>query len=67
MILLKKEREIFARYLEALGSLPGVVFMPEPDYGRTTRWLSCLTIDSEIAGVDRDFVMGELEKHNIEM
>ena len=62
----EKKREIFARYLEALGDLPGVEFMPEPDYGRATRWLTCLTIDPEVAGVDRDLVMGELEKHNIE-
>ena len=62
----EKKREIFGRYFEALGDLPGIEFMPEPDYGRATRWLTCLTIDPEVAGVDRDFVMRELEKHNIE-
>ena len=62
----EKKRAIFARYFEALGNLPGVEFMPEPGYGRATRWLTCLTIDPEVAGVDRDTVMRELEKHNIE-
>ena len=61
-----RKREIFARYREALGNLPGVEFMPEPDYGRATRWLTCLTIDPEVAGIDRNAVIKELEKHNIE-
>ena len=61
-----KKREIFNRYLEALGDLPGIKFMPEVGYGKATRWLTCLTIDPAVAGVDRDFVMGELEKYNIE-
>jgi len=43
-----------------------VEFMPEPDYGRATRWLTCLTIDPKVAGIDRDAVIKELEKHNIE-
>ena len=62
----KRKRAIFDRYLEALGDLSGIEFMPEVRYGKATRWLTCLTIDPEIAGVDRDFVMGELEKQNIE-
>jgi len=33
---------------------------------RASRWLTCLTIDPVAAGIDRDFVMAELEKHNIE-
>ena len=62
----EKKREIFATYYRALGDLPGIEFMPEPDYGRATRWLSCLTIDPKVAGVDRNTVIRELEKHNIE-
>ena len=62
----EKKRAIFARYFEALGNLPGVEFMPEPGYGRATRWLTCLTIDPNVAGIDRDAVIGELEKCNIE-
>ena len=73
-----RKREIFNRYAAALGDLPGVEFMPEAEYSseaageaggdklRASRWLSCLTIDAEAAGVDRDFVMAELEKENIE-
>lgn len=60
------KRRIFDRYREGLGDLPGVAFMPEPDFSRSTRWLTCLTIDSVQAGTDRDVVIQELEKNNIE-
>ncbi len=61
-----RKRAIFVCYRKALGELPGVEFMPEADYGRASRWLTCLTIDPEKAGIDRDYVMNELEKQNIE-
>ena len=37
-------RRNFEFYQRALGDLPGVEFMPEAPYGRSTRWLTCLTI-----------------------
>ena len=37
-------RRNFEFYRRALGDLPGVEFMPEAPYGRSTRWLTCLTI-----------------------
>lgn len=40
-----RRRAIFERYASALSSIPGVTFMPEPDYNRSTRWLTCLTVD----------------------
>ncbi len=60
------KRNIFDQYRESLSDLPGVTFMPEPDFGRATRWLTCLTIDPDQAGIDRDMVIQELEKQNIE-
>ncbi len=60
------KRRIFKNYVKALADLPGVQFMPEPDFGRATRWLTCLTIDPEIAGTDRDKVIQALEEDNIE-
>ncbi len=60
------KRNIFERYRERLYELPGVSFMPEPDFARSTRWLSCLTIDPEQAGINRDAVIRELENNNIE-
>jgi pyridoxal phosphate-dependent aminotransferase EpsN len=40
-------RRNFEFYQRALGDLPGIEFMPEAPYGRSTRWLTCLTIGGE--------------------
>ena len=60
------KRRIFQKYFDALHDLPGVEFMPEPSYGRATRWLTCLTIDPDKAQIDRDDIMTALEAENIE-
>ncbi len=60
------KRKIFDQYRKSLGGLPGVTFMPEPEFARSTRWLTCLTIDPDQAGIDRDAVIQELEKNDIE-
>jgi dTDP-4-amino-4,6-dideoxygalactose transaminase len=59
-------RRIFDRYVEGLGDLPGVEFMPEASYGRSTRWLTCLLIDPRRFGTDREAVRLALEAENIE-
>lgn len=55
-----------AFYEQAFADLPGVAFMPEADYGRCTRWLTCITIDPELAGTDREQVRLALAEQNIE-
>lgn len=55
-----------AYYQKAFKDLPGVAFMPEADYGRSTRWLTCLTIDPTIAETNREKVRLALERENIE-
>ena len=59
-------RRIFERYVEGLGDLPGLEFMPEAPYGRPNRWLTCLTISPEVCGADRESVRLALEAENIE-
>jgi pyridoxal phosphate-dependent aminotransferase EpsN len=59
-------RVIFERYVEGLGDLPGIEFMPEAPYGRSNRWLTCLTIDPSAFGADRESVRLVLEAENIE-
>lgn len=59
-------RRNFERYHQALADLPGVTFMPEADYGRATRWLTCLTIDPDRFGCDRDHLLQSLAAANIE-
>ncbi len=59
-------RAVFARYVDNLGDLPGINFMPEAPWGRHNRWLTCLTIDPSIAKADREAVRLALEAANIE-
>ena len=59
-------REVFARYADALGSIPGVRFMPEPSWSHSTRWLTALTIDARLAGTTRDAVLSALTAQRIE-
>ncbi len=61
-----KRRQIFDRYREALGTIPGVDFMPEASFGRANRWLSVMTLDPEAIDIKPLDVMKTLEKHNIE-
>jgi len=59
-------RGVFRRYVEGLGDLPGITFMPEAPWGRHTRWLSTLLIEPEAFGADREAVRLALEGANIE-
>lgn len=62
----ESRRRINQRYRRELGSLPGVTFMPEADYGRANCWLTCLTVDASELGVDREAIRTHLEACNIE-
>jgi len=62
----ERRREIFRFYQEHLGDLPGVTFMPESGLGRSTRWLTTLTIDPKAAGPDREQVRLALVNAKIE-
>ena len=62
----RARRRVFDRYVGALGNLPGIGFMPEAPWGHHTRWLTCLTIDPEAFGADREQVRLALEAENIE-
>lgn len=59
-------RRTFEAYRDALGGLPGVDFMPEADWGRHNRWLTCLTLDPARFGADRERVRLALEAQDIE-
>jgi pyridoxal phosphate-dependent aminotransferase EpsN len=61
-----KRRAVHAFYRGALGELPGVEFMPEAAYGRSTRWLTCLTLDPSRFGATREDVRRTLEERDIE-
>jgi pyridoxal phosphate-dependent aminotransferase EpsN len=57
---------IEARYRLALEDLAGVAFAPEPSWGYSNHWLTCLTIDPALATATRDSVIRALEEADIE-
>ena len=59
-----RRQEIRTRYRDALADRPGIAFSPTDDEGNA--WLTCLTIDAEQAGVDREAVRLHLETQDIE-
>jgi dTDP-4-amino-4,6-dideoxygalactose transaminase len=59
-------RRNFQVYQAALGKIPGLQFMPEAAYGHSTRWLTCLTIDPNQFGCDRETLRLALAANNIE-
>ncbi len=59
-------RAVNARYREALGDLPGWSFMPEAPDSRSTFWLTCATIASDVSTVTRDEVLDHLAAADIE-
>nr|WP_155707136.1 aminotransferase class I/II-fold pyridoxal phosphate-dependent enzyme [Gloeocapsopsis dulcis] len=60
-------RRNFETYRQALGNLPGIEFMPEAAFGRATRWLTCLTVDADAFGVDREQIRLALAQQQIEV
>ena len=62
----EKRREIFSRYQRQLGHLPGLTFMPEAAYGRSTRWLTVALVDAGAFGADRDHLIARLNEADIE-
>jgi dTDP-4-amino-4,6-dideoxygalactose transaminase len=53
-------------YQQTLGNIPGIEFMPEAPWGSATRWLTCITIDPQAFGVDREQVRLALAEVEIE-
>lgn len=59
-------RRNFEFYRQALSDVAGIEFQPEAPWGRHTRWLTCILIDPEEFGADRETVRLALEAENIE-
>ena len=62
----RRKREIFRSYQQALSDLPGIEFMPEAPYGKSNRWLTVILIAPEEFGTDRETVRLALDAENIE-
>ncbi len=53
-------------YQKAFSDLPGIEFMPEAPWNRCTRWLTCVLVDPQAFGADRERIRLALEVENIE-
>ena len=62
----ERRRQIFDYYKSALGSVPGIEFMPEPDWSFSSRWLTCIVIREEEFGGSRDGIIAALASEQIE-
>lgn len=59
-------RRNFEYYQKHLGDLAGLDFMPEAHYGRSTRWLTCISVNPGEFGATREDIRLALEAENIE-
>ncbi|MGS2779031.1 aminotransferase class I/II-fold pyridoxal phosphate-dependent enzyme [Robertmurraya sp. GLU-23] len=59
-------REVFSKYQNELGQLPGIYFMPELQNTMSNRWLTAITVDEREAGVSVIEILEVMSKENIE-
>ncbi len=59
-------RRVFDRYYQALSDINGLTFMPEIPHGRSTRWLTTLTLNPARCTVTPNQILDALEDENIE-
>lgn len=62
----QQRRANYRFYQQAIGSLPGIAMTPEHPAGRSTHWLSCITVDPAQFGATREDIRLALERDNIE-
>lgn len=62
----KARRAIFDRYVQALGDIEGIHFMPELEGTMSNRWLTTLTIDQQALGMTPMDIINALAAENIE-
>jgi dTDP-4-amino-4,6-dideoxygalactose transaminase len=63
---IEARRRINRRYRELLTDAPGISFMPEAEYSRSNCWLTCILVDPDEAGTDRERIRLALEAKDIE-
>lgn len=61
-----RRRAINDRYRAALGSLPGIAFMPLAPYGTPTCWLTCILVERDAFGAGPEDIRLALEAADIE-
>lgn len=59
-------RRIFERYRTLLADIPGLGWMPEANFGRSTRWLSVCVLEPGVSPVRPTGFIAALARQNIE-
>ena len=62
----RQTRAVFDYYKKRLSALPGITFMPEPEWSFHSRWLTCIVVDPIVFKATREDIRIYLEKHNVE-
>jgi dTDP-4-amino-4,6-dideoxygalactose transaminase len=64
---IQNRRNIFAKYVEHLSSIPGFEFCYEPRGYFSNRWLTTILVDPETSGgINREIIRQTLDNENIE-
>ncbi|MEO5837388.1 MAG: DegT/DnrJ/EryC1/StrS family aminotransferase [Acidimicrobiales bacterium] len=61
-----RRRAINSRYRDHLEGVDGIEFMPVVPHGDSTNWLTCITVEPSVFGVDRESIRQRLELLDIE-
>jgi len=59
-------RAVYETYRDTLADIPGLAFMPEPDWSYSTRWLTTCTLDRATTGLSAAEFIGRLADEMIE-
>jgi dTDP-4-amino-4,6-dideoxygalactose transaminase len=62
----EQRRRVFETYRDEFAGEPLLRWMPQPEGFRSTRWLTCFSLQGQGARQRRDFVLRSLERHAIE-
>jgi len=64
--IIRRRREIFGAYRDALGGIPGIAFQPVAPWAEPAPWLFCITVDAEEFGLSRNQLMEFLGRRGID-
>jgi perosamine synthetase len=64
--LVRRRREVFARYRKALDGVAGIGFQPVAPWAEPAPWLFCITVDELAYGRSRDQLMQLLAERGID-